>query len=377
MVNRQRIIDEFTRQAAIESPSFKEGAMSAYLKQRFADLATEIVEDGAGAAVGSQSNNLIFRIPGKKAGEPLLLSGHMDTVGPTEGIEPILEEGVFRSAGNTVLGADDKAGLVEIIEALEVLREEQIDHVPLEVVITICEEVGLLGAKHLDASLLEARRGIALDTTDIDHLIHKAPTANRFTIKVIGQAAHAGVVPENGISAIQIAACAISRMPLGRIDAETTANIGVIEGGQATNIVPRQVILNGEVRSHDPQKLEARTQEIIGLLEEEVAKARIQVEGREIRAALEVDLHLDFPAMHVDLQAEILKLVTASAEQLDFPLTIKAAGGGSDANILNGYGIETVILGTGMNKVHSVDEEVRVDDMIRVSELLVQIIRNA
>ena len=226
--------------------------MADYLRQRFAKLGATLIEDNASEQIGSQSNNLIFRIPGSKLGKPLLLSAHMDTVGPAEGVEPILTDGVFRSAGNTILGADDKAGIAEIVEALEVLREQKIEHVPLEIAITVCEEVGLLGAKHLDFSLLSAKRGVALDTTGIAFVIHKAPAANRFTIQIIGQEAHAGVVPENGISSILIAARAISRMQLGRIDEETTANIGVIKGGQATNIIPRHTTLEGEVRSHNP-----------------------------------------------------------------------------------------------------------------------------
>lgn len=377
MINRDRICDEFSRQCAIDSPSFKEAEIAAYLKKRFSAFGAEIAEDGTGEQIGSQSNNLVFRIPGTKSGQPLLLSGHMDTVGPAENVEPILEDGIFRSAGNTILGADDKAGLAEIIEALEVLREQQIEHVPLEIAITVCEEVGLLGAKHFDFSLLSSRRGIALDTTGVDHVIHMAPAANRFTVEITGQEAHAGVVPENGISAVVIAANAISRMRLGRIDSETTANIGLIKGGQATNIIPRRVTLEGEVRSHDPQKLQQMTSEIIGLIEAEVAKARIEVNGEPVAASMQIELRDDYPAMAVDKEAGILQLITASAQQLGMPLKVTAAGGGSDANVFNANGIETVILGTGMNKVHSVEEEVKVDDLVQIARLLVEIISRA
>lgn len=377
MINSQRISDEFARQSAIESPSFKEAAMSEYLKKRFSDLGATIIEDTAAKQIGGQSNNMIIRIPGEKPGEPLLLSGHMDTVGPTEGIKPVLKDGVFRSSGNTILGADDKSGLAEIIEALEVLREQKIDHVPLEIVITVCEEVGLLGAKNLDFELITARRGLALDTTGINHVIHKAPAANRFTIEIIGQEAHAGVVPENGISAIQIAARGIARMQLGRIDGETTANIGVIKGGQATNIIPRKVVLEGEVRSHNPLKLQEQTRQMIGLLEEEVNRAQATVAGTVIRASMSIEIRDDYPAMHVDLQADILKTISTAADAINFPITIKAAGGGSDANIFNQHGVETVIVGTGMNKVHSVEEEVKVEDMVQIARLLVEVIRRA
>ena len=166
-------------------------------------------------------------------------------------------------------------------------------------------------------------------------------------------------------------------MELGRIDEETTANIDIIKGGQATNIIPRQTIIEGEIRSHNPKKLQELTRQIIGLIEEEVEKARITVDGSEIKASMALELNEEYPSMHVDKQAEILQLISSAAEAIAFPLEIKAAGGGSDANILNANGIQCVILGTGMNKVHSVDEEVRVEDMVKVSRLLVEIIRNA
>ena len=161
MINEQRICDEFMRQASIDSPSFKEGAISIYLKRRFEQLGAQVIYDNAGEQVGSESGNLIARFSGTRAGAPLILSGHMDTVTPAQNVQPVLKDGIFTSAGDTILGSDDKAGLVEIIEAIEVLKEQQIPHVPLEVVITICEEQGLLGAKALDFSLLAGKRGVA------------------------------------------------------------------------------------------------------------------------------------------------------------------------------------------------------------------------
>lgn len=377
MVNQARICTEFARQAAIESPSFHEQQIASYLKERFATLGANLIEDNAGARIGSQSNNLIFRLPGSKPGLPLMLSVHMDTVGPTAGLTPVLTDGVFHSGGDTILGADDKSGIAEIIEALEVVREEQIPHVPLEIVVTVCEEVGLLGAKHFDFSLLEARRGLALDTTGAEHVIHRAPAAKRLQVEITGKAAHAGVAPEKGISAIVIAAKAIAAMQLGRIDAETTANIGLLKAGQAVNIIPQHLSLEGEVRSHDPHKLAAQTRHMVECLEQEVNKVSIQVADEEIKASLKVDISDDYPAMHVPLDAEILQLVQQAATAARVPLQVKAAGGGSDANIYNAHGIETVIIGTGMNKVHSVEEEVKVADMVKIAGLLVEVIRAA
>ncbi len=377
MINRERICTEFSRQAAIDSPSFKEAKIAAYLQQRFEQLGATVEYDNAGTKIGSDSNNMIIRLNGNKAGDSLLLSVHMDTVTPAENVQPLLQDGIFTSAGETILGADDKAGIVEILEALEVLKEQQIPHVPLEVVITICEEQGLLGAKHLDFSRLTAKRGLALDTTGVDIVINRAPAANRFKADIFGHEAHAGVCPEEGISAIQIACKAIGRMPLGRIDHETTANIGTIEGGLASNIIPRLVSLKGEIRSHDVNKLREQTERMVAALEEEVNLATILVKGETKRASMSLELHEDFPAMQVAENAGILQLVRAAGTALGRPQEVRAAGGGSDANVYNGKGIEMVILATGMAKVHTVHEQVSVEDMVKVSELLVEIIRRA
>lgn len=377
MINRQRIIAEFTAQAAIDSPSYKEAAIATYLEQRLKKLGAVVEFDDAGPKIGSESGNLIARLPGTKAGAPLLISLHMDTVTPAENVEPVLNNGIFTSAGETILGADDKAGIVEAIEAIEVLREQKIPHVPLEIVVTVCEEQGLLGAKQLDFSKLTAKQGFALDTTGVDIVINRAPAANRFKVDVFGHEAHAGVCPEQGISAIEIASKAIAKMTLGRIDHETTANIGTIEGGLASNIVARQVSLCGEVRSHSADKLRQQTEQIVRALEEEVDRATIEVDGVSKRAALALELKEDFPLMQVAEEAPILNIIRAAGIALNRPQEIRAAGGGSDANIYNGQGIDMVILATGMDKVHTVNEQVSVDDMVKVSELLVEIIRRA
>jgi len=377
MVNRQRIIDEFTRQTSIDSPSFKEAAIARYLEQRFKTLGAEIKFDDAGLKIGSDSGNMIARIPGNKPGEPLLLSAHMDTVTPADNVEPILKDGIFTSAGETILGGDDKSGIVEILEAIEVLQEQKIPYVSLEIVISICEEQGLLGAKHLDFSQFKAQHGIALDTRGVDIVINRAPAANRFKIDIFGHEAHAGVCPEQGISAIQIASRAISRMALGRIDAETTANIGTVHGGLASNIIPSQLSLRGEVRSHNVDKLREQTEAIISIVEDEVNKAKITIGSETKAATMALELKEDFSPMLVTEDAKILQIIQDAGNALGRPQKIQAAGGGSDANIFNGHGIEMVIMATGMEKVHTINEQISVDDMVKASELLVEIIRRA
>jgi tripeptide aminopeptidase len=378
MINSARLSAEFARLAAIASPSRREGAISRYLIHRLQGLGAEVTMDDAGPRAESESGNLIARFPARgKQCAPLLFSVHMDTVEPAEGVVPVLRDGVFTSAGETILGADDKAGIAEIIEALEAVREADIAHGPLELVVTICEEIGLLGAKLLDPGLIQARRGIALDTSGVDRVIHRAPCANKLRFEIQGREAHAGIAPEKGISAIEVAARAIAAMPLGRIDEETTANIGSINGGQATNIVAKKVVIEGEARSHDVAKLGRQTEAMVACFEQAAREAAKVIDGEMVVPEVRVEVLSDYPLMHVPRQAGILTLIETAAARLGRKVEIKAAGGGSDANIFNGHGIETVILGTGMTDVHTVNESVRVDDMAQVAQLLVEIIREA
>ncbi|MEJ2200339.1 MAG: M20/M25/M40 family metallo-hydrolase [Desulfuromonadaceae bacterium] len=378
MINQERLCTEFARQAAIASPSRREGEISRYLQARFRELGGEVVMDGAATPAGSESGNLIVRFPARnKTAEPFMLSVHMDTVEPAEGVRPVLKEGVFSSAGETILGADDKAGIAEIIEALEVVRERDIAHGPLEVVITICEEIGLVGAKLLDYSLIRSRRGLALDTNGVDRIIHRAPCANKLRFEIQGREAHAGIAPEKGLSAIAVAGRAIAGMRLGRIDEETTANLGTIHGGQATNIVPNRVVIEGEVRSHNEEKLVRQTEHMVNCFLESARQTALELDGQREQASVQVEVIGDYPLMRVPEEAGIIQLVLQAGAALNRPIAVAAAGGGSDANIFNSHGIETVILGTGMDRVHSIDEQVTVADMVRVSELLVEIIRQA
>ncbi len=378
MINRERLATEFKNLAQIASPSYREGDISRYLIRRFQELGAEVVMDEAGTRIGAQSGNLLCTLSARgRSSEPILLSVHMDTVEPAEGVQPVLRDGIFTSAGDTVLGADDKAGIAEIIEALEALREQQIPHGPIEVVITVCEEVGLLGAKNLDPTRLRSRRGLALDTSGVDLVIHQAPCANKISFEILGRESHAGIAPEKGISAVQIAAKGIARMRLGRVDEETTANIGRISGGQAINIIPKRVQLEGEARSHDPEKLRQQTEHMIACFREAAAEAAGEIDGVLVEPQVRWEIVADYPVMKVPRDSALLGLIEEAAAVLERPLEVRAAGGGSDANILNGYGIETVILGTGMTDVHTTDESVSIEDMAGVAALLVEVLRRA
>ena len=378
MINQQRLADEFARLASINSPPLRESAIARYLEERLQRLGGKVCFDNAAAATGGEVGNLVAYFPGTgKATDPLLFSVHMDTVEPGGPVEPVLRDGVFYSAGDTVLGADDKAGIAELIEALEVAHEQGIAHGPIEVVVAIAEEIGLVGAKHLDYGLLKARKGFALDTQGVDQMVLKAPGANRMKVEITGLAAHAGLAPELGISAIQTAALALGRMQLGRIDYETTANIGRIEGGVASNIVPQKVLLEGEARSHDPHKLREQTEHMLACFEEAADNMAREIDGRQVRPVVSVEVKADFPSMAIAEDAPIVNLARSAAAAVGHDLKVRLGGGGSDANIFNGHGIEMIILATGMEGVHTHDESVAVADMVHVTELLVEIIRQA
>ncbi len=301
----------------------------------------------------------------------------MDTVEPAAGVNPILRDGVFYSAGETILGADDKCGITEILEAIQVVQEQEIPHGPLEVVITICEEQGLMGAKELDLSRLQSTMGVALDTCGVDCVTYKAPGANRMTFTIEGLESHAGIAPESGLSAVRVASRAIDRMPLGRIDEETTANIGTINGGVADNIVPKLVTVTGEARSHDSGKLAAQTEAMVNVFTQAAIDLAIDLPDGRKAARVEAKVQPEYPIMAVPEDAPVMKLILGASDALERPCEVMVGGGGSDANIFSGGGIDTVILGSGMTDVHSVDESVSVSDMVRVSELLVEMLKRA
>jgi tripeptide aminopeptidase len=376
MVNRERLAESFKRLAQIDSVSKREGAIAETLKETFKSLGAEVIIDGSGQEIGSETGNLIARIKGtEKASAPLLLNCHMDTVKPCEGVTVCFSDGVFSSDGTTGLGADDKSALAVIIETIRVLQEKKISHGPLEVVVTVCEEIGLLGAKHLDYSLLQARCGYSLDATDTDGIVTRAPSANHVEFKVLGRDAHAGAAPEAGINAIHLASKAISRTTVGRIDEETTANIGLIEGGTATNIVPNEVTVSGEVRSHSPEKLDQETERIVQCFEHEISTYKRESPSEDGLPKLEVTIQRDFSAMRVPRDHSVVNLAKEAASRLGRQMKTKTGGGGSDANIFFDNGIVTGILGTGMTDVHTVRESIRLDDMVKSAELLLEIIQ--
>jgi tripeptide aminopeptidase len=374
MINTQRMAETFIDLVKIDSLSRFEGRLAADLQKRLEALGAEIVFDRAHEPIGGDCGNLIARFAGNRPCPPLLLNAHMDTVGPGEGIRPILADGLFTSDGTTILGADDKSAIAILLEALTVIVEDGLPHGPLEVVLTVCEEVGLLGAKHLDFSLISARLGYALDATDTAGIVTRAPAANRLEFKIHGKDAHAGAAPEKGINAIWLASRAIAAQTLGRIDHETTCNIGLIEGGLAINIVPSLVTVKGEVRSHSEEKLERVTATLVAGFEAALA-AYPKPDPQSPLPRLEVSCERDFSATCIPDDHPVVTLAQQAAANLGRELRPKPTGGGADANVFFQKGIMTGVLGTGMRDMHTVRENIRLDDMLRTAELVLEIIR--
>ncbi|HKA60807.1 MAG TPA: M20/M25/M40 family metallo-hydrolase [Methylomirabilota bacterium] len=376
MIDAARLKEEFIELTSISSPSKWEGTIARRLEAILKNMGASVEVDGAGEQVGGNTGNLLARFPGNAPGAPpFLLSGHMDTVGPAETIHPVVEGDVVRTDGTSVLGGDDKAGVVAILEAIRTLRERAIPHGDIEVVLTICEEYGLLGAKHFDTGRLRAKRGLVLDVDGVCELITRAPAANRLTFTVHGLAAHAGICPEQGMSAIQIASEAIAAMRLGRLDAETTANLGVIQGGLAGNIVPASLTVRGETRSLSLEKLEAQTAHMRQCFDEAAARHAVRVGDRDHRARVETQVDRQYSRLDVRDDAGIVRLVQSAARAVGRTCATRGTGGGSDANVFAERGIEIANLACGMREIHTVNEWVDVRDLVLTAGLVLETVR--
>ena len=282
---------------------------------------------------------------------------HMDTVEPGIGKIPVLENDSFRGDGNTVLGGDDVAGIVCILETLRILKEKNISHGDIQIIFTVAEEMGCLGAKHLDYSQIDAKYGIVLDSSgSAGGFVVSEPSRSVMNVVLRGKAAHAGVEPERGINAIQIAAEAISLMRLGRIDEETTASLGMINGGIATNIVCNRVEIKAEARSRNQTKLEKQTEHM---------RACFQNAADLYHGSLEFTSEQSFHAFHIDPDSSFVQLLANAADSTGVGFLSRVSGGGSDASINNERGIPTVDMCVGMDKIHSVNEQIQVRDMVK------------
>lgn len=366
MINEARLLEQFLEFIQIDSETGNERAMGERLVKECEALGLEVHTDEAGKTFGSNGFNVFAKLKGTMEGEPYLLSAHMDTVQPGIGVKPVIEDGVIRSSGDTILGGDDKSGICGILEAVRVILEKGLPHRGAEIVFSIGEEGGMRGAKAFDVSQLESRKGYVFDSSgDVGKVILSAPGQIKVKGAVRGKRAHAGLAPEEGISAIQAAAKGIAKMNLGRIDAETTCNIGVLKSEFATNIVPDICEFFAEVRSRNLDKLNAQAEHMRACLEEGCA---------EMGATLDCELYTNYVSYSIDPEGDIVKPLLDAFGRIGVEPNLTAGGGGSDANIYNRKGIQCVVLGTGMTKVHTKEETLKIRNLNLTAELCLDLL---
>jgi tripeptide aminopeptidase len=366
MINKERLYSRFMDLCSIDSEPTRERLLADRLKELLSELGFTVTEDDTGEKIGGNAGNLIARLAGTGPGEPLLFSCHMDRVVPGVGVKPRIEGDIIVSDGSTVLGADDAAGLAALLEGFTTIREKQVSYPPIELVLTVAEEMALVGSTHFDTSQIVARFGFVLDAGGpAGEIVVQAPEQMKFKAVFHGRSAHAGFAPEQGVSAIQMAGVAISRMQLLRIDPETTANIGSISAVGPTNIVPERCELAGEARSLDPAKLRVQI---------ETLTEAMQSAAAEHGGTVEIVVVPCYPAYKLAEDAEPVQRAVRAARRIGVPVRFKPTGGGSDANIFNSRGIPSVVLSCGYEKVHTTGERIPLAQLVLLTEWVLAIV---
>lgn len=366
-INQERLLNEFLELVQIDSETRFEAEIAKVLKGKFTQLGVDVFEDDTTSITGHGAGNLICTLQGTKEGvDTIYFTSHMDTVVPGKGVKPSIQDGYVVTDGTTILGADDKAGLAVMLETVRVLKEQNIPHGKIEFIITVGEESGLHGAKALDPKLITAKYGYALDSDGkVGNIIVAAPTQAKITAIIHGKTAHAGVAPEKGISAITIAAKAVSRMSLGRIDEETTANIGRFEGGKQTNIVADRVDILAEARSLIPEKMEKQANSM---------KEAFEGAAAEMGGTAEVEIDVMYPGFKFGAGDHVVEVARKAAAKIGRSCELLHSGGGSDANVIAGFGIPTVNLAVGYEEIHTTNERMSIEELNKLAEMTVAII---
>ncbi len=349
MITKERLIKNFLEMVSIDSTSGNEDAMAKFLIEKLESLGGKTDTDSFG--------NIVAKFQGK--GAPFMLNAHIDTVEPGNNIKPVINGDIINTDGTTVLGADPKAGVAAILEAIESLKEEK-KEVSLEVVFTRSEEIGLLGAKNLDYSMVTSRQGLTFDGEErVTNVTISAPGYNRVDATITGRSAHAGAEPEKGISAIQIASKIISQLQLGRIDHETTANVGLIEGGSARNAVPESAHFKAEIRSRDREKLALHArhfQDVFDSVMKEYPEAKVDLE-----------IVREFDPYRFSETHTVIERAKSSFVEMGITPNISDSGGGTDVNIFHTNGIEAIVVGTGDYNAHTKREYAKISEMVEAA----------
>jgi tripeptide aminopeptidase len=360
-VAQDDVVSLFTELASVPSPPGDERAVADQVAAYMRDLGLEVSEDDAGSRIGSNAGNLYARVEATDGGTPLFLCAHLDTVPPEAGIDPVLEDGVIRNAAGTILGADNKSAVAVMLEATRRILSENRPHGGLELLFTPMEETGLHGAAAFDQERLHARIGYVYDqAAPIGEVILGAPYAHSMEVKIHGRAAHSGMYPEEGRSAIAAAAKAIADFKLGRVDEESSANVGLINGGTAGNIVPEWCSFLAEARSHDPQKLADLVREML-----EAATFAASLEDCQV----ETEVHKSYNGYRFKRDDDAVRIASSALERSGFEPSYTLSGGAADANVFNERGLACVNLANGMAEIHTPDEHIAVADLERMVDV--------
>jgi tripeptide aminopeptidase len=365
------VLDLFTELCSIPSPPGEERAVADRVIRELRALGLAVEEDGAGAAIGSSIGNLLCRLPGRvEGGTPVFFCAHLDTVPPQGPLEPVVEDEVVRNGGGTILGADNKSAVVAMVEAARRIVEEGRPHAGVELLFTPKEEVGLLGAGAFDHTRLEAELGFVFDqAAPIGDVIMGAPYQRSMLVRFHGRPAHSGMVPEEGRSAIVAASKAIADLRLGRLDEETTANVGIVAGGSARNIVPEWCELEAEARSHDARKLADLVQEMLDTF---------SFAASVTECTLETEVSETYQGYRFRDGDPIVQLARTALARCGHEFVPALTGGGADANVFNAKGLPCLNLANGMMEIHTADEYIAVadlDSMVEVTLALVDAAR--
>ena len=338
MINQERLVNAFCELVKIDSPSDEEEDVAKHLTERLEVLGFNVARDAHGNLIASEDGT-----------NPLMLSAHMDTVEPGRSIKPQVDGDIIRSDGTTILGGDCKAGVAAIMEALESAKEDASPRRPVQVVFTRGEEIGLIGAANLDYSMIHCKEAVVFDGNGpVNTITGSSPTYMAFDVTVTGRGAHAGVEPEKGISAIRIASEIIGDLPNGRLDEETTFNVGLISGGTVRNAVPVEVTFGGEFRSKNTE-----TVDLLGL---QVTQALNKARTKYKEAVIKEEMEMLFQMYTLDPNEPVVRMVTDILKDMKLMPDIKPSGGGTDANQMRLNGIDCIVVGMATNEMHTVDE---------------------
>ncbi|MDR6997831.1 M20/M25/M40 family metallo-hydrolase [Neobacillus niacini] len=366
-VNAERLQDLFLELAKINGPSGKESLVAEYLKKALPELGFTLEFDEAHKNFNGEVGNLIAWCEGTDSSiPPLFFSTHMDTVLPTEGLKPVIKDGVIYSDGTTILGADDRAALAAYLEAIRAIMDSGVPHGPIEFILTVNEQPGLVGATYMDYSKAKSKTGYIFDSSgDVGQTILKGPYSSRIWMEVHGNAAHIALNAEDGNSAFLLAAEGLTNMKLGAIDEETLANIGIIKGGELTSIIPGSVTVAGEVRSFSKEKLDAQLKHM-----EEVMKQAAEKKGGKVEVTIEKKyLGFDIPEDHI-----LVKNTLEAAQNINVKPYLTETLGGADTNVLNENGLTTITLGLGFQNIHSFRECISIENLINTGRLTAALI---